>query len=76
MRARIERCFGLDPLISRDAAVTGLFRAGVPGEPSAAARGVADAHAAPAYRSRSTNPNWPVAGAMGGAGFQAASRYR
>jgi len=31
MRARIERCFGLDPLISRDAAVTDLFRAVSPG---------------------------------------------
>jgi hypothetical protein len=32
--------------------------------------------AAPAYLSRSTKVNWPVAGAIGGAGFQAGSRYR
>ena len=32
--------------------------------------------AAPAYRSRSTNSNLPVVGAIGGAGFQAAFRYR
>jgi Na+/melibiose symporter-like transporter len=32
--------------------------------------------AAPAYFSRSTKPNWPVAGAIGGAGFQAEFRYR
>ena len=32
--------------------------------------------AAPAYFRRSTKVNWPVAGAIGGAGFQAASKYR
>jgi hypothetical protein len=32
--------------------------------------------AAPANFSRSTKVNWPVVGAIGGAGFQAAFRYR
>ena len=34
----------------------------------------ATTQAAPPYRSRSTNVNWPAAGAIGGAGFQAGSR--
>jgi hypothetical protein len=32
--------------------------------------------AAPANFRRSTKVNWPVVGAIGGAGFQAAFRYR
>ena len=41
-----------------------------------AAVGSGGDQAAPAYFSSSTKPNWPVVGAIGGAGFQAASRYR